>query len=156
LHTSNGSRDCFLEKFTDSGTFDWVRIWDSIASSDTTSGYIGYSVKIDPTDNVYVTGHFTQTADLDPGTGTDDHTSNGDRDIFISKLDTSGNFQWARTIGGMSVDDPGGVAVDPNGDVYTTGWFFDTVDFNPGPGVDNHIADGEDAFLTTIPPNGAW
>jgi hypothetical protein len=157
MRTANGSRDCFLEKFAPSGTFNWVRIWDSIASGDNTGGYIGYLAKIDPSDNVYVTGHFTQTADLDPGPGISDFTSNGDRDTFVSKLDTSGTFQWARTLGGSSTDDGAGVAIDPNGDVYTTGWFFDTVDFNPGVDVDDHTSNGSlDAFLMKMSKDGTW
>jgi hypothetical protein len=34
---------------------------------------------------------------------------------------------------------------------------MDEVDFDPGPGIDNHISNGGiDAFLSKIPPDGNW
>ena len=56
-------------------------------------------------------------------------------DIFISKLDNSGNFLWAKQFGGPINDEGHSLTVDLHGDVYTTGFFQQSVDFNPGPGT---------------------
>jgi len=61
-----------------------------------TSGFEeGYSVAVDSSGNVYTTGYFEGTVDFDPGAGTTNLTSNGNYDVFVSKLDSSGNLVWA-------------------------------------------------------------
>src|SRR3990172_3253311 len=59
-----------------------------------TSKDYGTSIAVDGSGNVYTTGVFAGTADFDPGSGTFNLTSAGSYDIFISKLDASGNFLW--------------------------------------------------------------
>ncbi len=159
LRIANGARDCYLSKFSSTGLFQWVQTWDSIAITDITSGYIGHHVTIDSSDNIYTTGHFTGTADLDPDpVDTDDHVSNGLRDTFLSRFDSSGDLAWARSWGGESTDDGAGIAVDnDSGNIYGTGWFFGTVDFNPGPDIEERTALGSlDAFLIQLKPDGYW
>ena len=51
-----------------------------------TGGNTGYSTALDSSGNVYVTGFFTRTVDFDPGAGTDNHTSSGNDDIFLTKI----------------------------------------------------------------------
>jgi len=151
-HTSNGATDVFLSKFDSSGAFKWARTW---GGSDAWGE--GYSVAIDGSGNVYVTGYFRGTVDFDPGSGVDDHTSEGIGDVFLSKFDSSGDFIWARTWGGSGDDEGYGVAVDGSGCIYVTGYFRGTVDFDPGSGVDNHTSNGEaDVFLSVFDPSGAF
>ena len=48
-----------------------------------------------------------------------------------------------------------GVCVDSMDNVYVTGFFKGTVDFDPGSGVDSHIASGnEDSFVVKLDPDG--
>jgi len=73
----------------------------------------------------------------------DEHTSVGALDPFLSKFDSNGEFQWARTWGGPGLgffeDDAGyGVALDGFGDVYVVGEVYKPADYDPGPGVDEH------------------
>jgi hypothetical protein len=148
-HTSNGSYDVFLSKFDPSGDFVWARTW---GGPDDDSGN---SVVLDGSDDTYVTGFFEGTADFDPGAGVDNHSSDGDLDAFLSKLDPDGNLVWALTWGGPGYEYGASVATDSSGNAYTTGVFTGTVDFDPGAGVDNHTSDGNDAaFLSKIDPNG--
>lgn len=95
------------------------------------------SIATDASGNVYTTGRFYNTSDFDPGTGTFNLTSNGSQDMFISKLDPSGNFVWAKNIGGDKSDGGNYIAVDASGNVYTTGFFEGAVDFDPGAGIVN-------------------
>jgi len=112
-------------------TFDWAK------SMGSTGADYGNSITTDASGNVYTTGLFQDTVDFDPGAGTFNLTSNGYSDIFIQKLDANGNFIWAKSMGSFSGDVPNSVAVDALGNVYTTGYFNGTVDFDPGPGVAN-------------------
>ena len=117
----------------------------------------GRGVGVDGSGNVYVTGWFWGTVDFDPGSGVDNHTSNGEHDVFLNKFDSSGAFNWARTWGGSEWDDGHGVAVEGSGNVYVTGYFQWTVDFDTGSGVDSHTSNGNgDVFLSKFPPDGNW
>jgi hypothetical protein len=114
----------------------WARTWGGSDSDE------GYSVAIDGSGNVYVTGEFEDTVDFDPGAGVDSHASNGMWDVFLSKFDPNGNFVWARTWGGSGLDGGPSVAIDGSGNAYITGCFEGTVDFDPGAGTENHSSNG--------------
>jgi hypothetical protein len=99
---------------------------------------------IDSAGNVYLTGTFQGTVDVDPGPNTFNLTSEGPNDFYILKLASAGNFLWAKRIGGNTGTAlPYVMNVDISGNVYITGNFSGTVDFNPGPDVyDLNSADG--------------
>jgi hypothetical protein len=151
FHTSNGDHDVFLSKLDPNGNYLWARTWGGSYDDR------GYSVTIDATGNAYITGYFYGIVDFDPGPGVDNHTSNSDRDVFLSKLDPNGNYLWARTWGGSTSDRGYSVAIDGSGNAYITGDFYGTVDFDPGPGVDNHKSNADwDIFLSKLDPNGNY
>ena len=85
----------------------------------------GQDVAADPAGNVYATGFFNGTVDFDPGPGTFNLSSAGSADIYVSKLDSAGNFVWAKRFGSTGFDVGGGIAVDGAGNVYVTGRFSD-------------------------------
>jgi len=148
---STGSYDFFISKIDASGNFVWAK---AMGGSD---GYVYYSIALDAFGNVYTTSNFMGTSDFDPGAGTFYLTSSGAWDIFISKLDSSGNFIWAKIMGGTGYETGSSIAIDRegNGDAYTTGFFEGTVDFDPGPGVFNLTEAGwGDIFLSKLDSAG--
>ncbi|HTL82914.1 MAG TPA: SBBP repeat-containing protein, partial [Bacteroidia bacterium] len=93
----------------------------------------GNAVCIDATGNVYVTGSFiSMPADLDPGSGNTATLNQGMEDVFVLKLNPSGSLAWAKTIGGAGSDIGYGIAVNSSGNVFVSGSFSQTVDFDPG------------------------
>jgi len=151
-HTSGDWRTVFLSKFDSSGNFKWARTWGGEAAGDV-FGDSGKGVAVDGFGNVYVTGYFHGTVDFDPG-GVDPHTSNGENDAFLSKFDSSGNFEWAQTWGGIYPDEGCGIAADGSGYVYVSGSFYDIVDLDPG-GGDPHTSNGSrDVFLSKFDSSG--
>ncbi len=100
---------------------------------------VGFSIDVDPIGNAYTTGYFGGTADFDPGVGTYTLNSISIDNSFISKLDASGNFVWAKSIVGPSVSSNRGssIVIDGVGNILTTGWFTGTTDFDPGASIFN-------------------
>ncbi len=146
---SAGSQDIFISKLDASGNFVWAK---SMGGS---SAEIGSSIALDGSGNIYTTGFFRLTADFNPGAGFANLTSAGNDDIFISKLDASGNFVWAKAMGGISFDDGNSIAIDGSGNVYTTGYFEGTADFDPGAGVANLTSvDSTDIFISKLDASG--
>ncbi len=149
-HASNGSADGFLVRYDSSGNFIWARTWGG-PGHDEARG----DVDVDGAGSVYVQGRFNDTVDFDPGAGIDNHTSNGDRDIFLSKFNTSGDFQWARTWGSTYFEYSNGVAVHGTNSIYTTGCFNLVCDFDPGAGVYERTSAGDrDAFINKFDADG--
>ena len=114
-------------------------------------------IAVDTVGNTYVVGLYATTADFDPGTGTTNLTSAGDTDAFIVKLDSSGDLVWARSVGGSGADEGRGIAVDVSGNVYVTGYYNGTADFDPGSGTANLTSAGPDAvFVLKLNSAGAY
>ncbi|GAB1453308.1 hypothetical protein MASR2M47_33640 [Draconibacterium sp.] len=124
--TSAGSIDIYVSKFNASGGFIWAKKFGGTESDD------GLSIAVDDSGNVYFTGDFAGEADFDPGTDVYNLTSGGGSDIFVCKLDPNGNLIWAKQIGSTSSDNGAGIITDAAGNVYVTGSFQQTVDFDLG------------------------
>jgi uncharacterized repeat protein (TIGR01451 family) len=58
---------------------------------------------------------------------------------------------WAKQLGGTGDDEGKSIAVDATGNVYTTGSFIGTADFDPGLGAQNLISAGlGDVFVSKL------
>ena len=142
-----GTTDIFVTKLDASGNFAWAK---SMGGS---NHDVANAIAVDASGNVYTTGWFNGTSDFDPGAATYNLTTTFFYDVFISKLDASGNFIWAKSFGGFSYEAAGSIAVDVFENVYTTGYFNGTVDFDPGAGVTNLSTVGtnySDAFISKL------
>src|SRR5690242_8895037 len=95
----------------------------------------GNGIAVDATGNVYVIGQFFGTTDFDPGPGVKNLTSAGDYEAFVCKLDATGAYVWAVALGGTSADTGKLIALDSSGNVYCSGVFQGTADFDPGVGT---------------------
>jgi len=121
-----------------------------------TSADMGHSIIVDDWGNIYSTGFFDNTVDFDPGIGTHYLTAIGGHDIYIQKLDSSGALLWVKSFGG-NLDDIGwSIALDNLGNIYSTGSFNSTVDFDPGPGNSflTTTAMSQDVYIQKLDSNG--
>ncbi len=133
---SNGSVDAFVLKLDVNGNFVWARQFGgSRTGIISVPGETGHDITIDPFGDILVAGLFGDTMDFDPGPGTFELIANpGLGDAFVLKLDTAGDFIWAKAVGGAGLDRAFAVSTDVEGNVFVTGRFQQTVDFDPGSG----------------------
>ena len=144
--------DTYLMKLSPDGDLIWEKKWGCNTAN---------SVCIDTYGNLFVAGGFSFTPDFDPGEGVENHTSNGFINAYMSKFDPDGNYLLSRAWGGSgdeyNPDEALAIDCDSSGDVYITGKFCSMVDFNPGPDVNEHTANGfNDVFLLKLDQNGAF
>ncbi len=149
---SNYFSDVFVQKLDSDGNFIWAK---SIKGNGEDAA--GASV-IDSLGNIYTTGYFSDTADFDPGNGAYVMIPEGEKDLFVQKLDSSGSFVWAKRVGGTSYTRGRSIAIDKYGSIYSTGIFSGTVDFNPGVGTNNlsSTSDKREIFILKLDNNGNY
>lgn len=159
LLTPSGYCDAFVSKLDAAGNFLWARRMGGTYFGNIDDKDVGKSIATDATGNIYVTGWFSETADFGPF----NIASNGHSDVFICKLDQNGTFLWVKNIGGWDDDRTIAMTLDYSGNIYTTGMFADTVDFDPGPGIFYLIQQavnaypyqlGKDMFISKLSTNG--
>jgi len=117
-------------------------------------------IALDQQNNIYVTGQFEGTIDMDPSAGVKNLTSTGQNDVFIGKYNQDGTLIWAESIGGIGNEQPEGIAVDKDGNVSVVGTFSSaTLDADPGPGVYNlvdHNTNNQTGFLVHLNTGGGF
>lgn len=142
-----GKYNIFVSKLDSSGNFVWAK------SMGGTDNDFSHSITIDRIGNVYFTGNFSGTTDFDPGLGLYNLTSIGNENIFVSKLDSSGNFVWANAMIGTGNSQGQSIAVDADANVYSSGNFTDTTDFDPGIGIFNLTGHGQ-SYISKLDSSG--
>ncbi|MBO1345964.1 MAG: hypothetical protein EBE86_000505 [Hormoscilla sp. GUM202] len=123
---TNGSYDDFFA--TDSYVAKFSSNGDLVKALNI-GGY-GRSIATDSNDNLWVTGKFSDSIDID-GDGNNDLTSNGGySDSYVAKFDSEGNLVKALNIGGTNSDGGDAIATDSNGNVWATGKFSGSIDID--------------------------
>ncbi|HBK87862.1 MAG TPA: hypothetical protein DDZ56_04380, partial [Cytophagales bacterium] len=145
--TATGT-DLILVKIDPSGNTVWIKAINSATAMD---------MALDDSGNIFLTGGFSSTIDFDPGPGVSNLTSLGYNDAFVLKLDNDGNFIWAKSFGTTNPNDIGySIAVDPSGNVITSGQIAGATDLDPGPGVSMVTPTGYGAFVQKLDTNGSF
>ena len=121
---SRGEMDVFVQKLDTDGSSVWVKQMGG------EGGDVGRSLKVDSKGDIIVAGTFSGTANFGTGSTEFNLESSGSDDIFIQKLNANGEFIWAESFGANTVilHD---IALDPFDNIYSTGVFSQSVDFDP-------------------------
>ena len=95
---------------------------------------------LDAYGNVYITGLFAGTADLDPGPAVRIYTSSGENDLFLTKIApaAAGEVEWTHVWGGSGPEKGAKVAVQASGIFYVVGSIAGKADLDPGDSVEFH------------------
>ena len=117
--SSKGSKDIFVVKMDSEGKVVWARSFGG------TKGDEGFGIAVDKGGNSYITGYFWGIADF----GGKSLSSKGTADVFVMKLDPSGNLVWVTSAGGGMAEHGLDIAINDAGDVYISGLFYGTAYF---------------------------
>lgn len=137
----SGNTDAFAAKLDNSGNL----VWNTFLGSGGGYSYIN-AIAIDNSGNTYVTGYSLGSWGTSPV-----NSYSGNTDIFIAKLDTNGNLTWHTFLGSSTSDYGGSISLDSSGNIYITGYSWDTW----GTPVNAHIsAANYDAVVAKLNNNG--
>lgn len=136
----------FIQKTDAAGTLQWLKC---LTGDEYPLETRAYSIDRDSLGNIYIGGTYGDLLDFDPGAGVYSLPVPpvGITWGFVLKLDSLGNFIWVR---GLQADRILEVAVDDLGNIYSTGDFIGTCDFDPGTGTYNLTSTNEDAFICKL------
>ncbi|RDK85184.1 T9SS type A sorting domain-containing protein [Marinirhabdus gelatinilytica] len=137
-YTTNGSDDIFVSKVDNDGNYIWGQVFGG-------SGLELANVITEIDSEIYVGGTVSGTVDLDPSVGDNTITTNGTSDAFYSKFDTDGNYLMSYVTGGegnADLEDVYSIVQAPNGDLFISGSFIGTSDFDAGPGMASGTSNG--------------
>ncbi len=115
--------DMFVASYNADGSYRWAK---DIGGAPTSTGAQGgdvapSSIASDAAGDVIVAGAFGNTADFDPGPGIADLTPGPNGGIFIVKLDSAGDYVWAKSRDRVLAEDYSlniSVGADSKGDAF--------------------------------------
>jgi hypothetical protein len=148
---SSSVSKAFLLKLSNNGDFKWIKTFGN-------SVVTGMQIETDDSNNIVLCGAFKDSIDMDPDTSTFMLYSKGDFDVQVSKLDSSGNFIWAKSIGSYKREMMTDLKISKsNNSIICTGSFKDEeIDFNPGDST--HLITGlnktSNSFLLCLSNDG--
>ena len=137
--------DVFVAKLNTDGNWIWAR---SCGGSNDDWGYRAVS---DSTGNVYIMGLFRTAARFGPFQLT--AIEGAYSEVFVAKLNSMGNWLWARQAGGYNVISCNGLAMDSNGNLQIVGGFTGQAKFGT---IIKNSSGSNDIFVAKINPAGTW
>ncbi len=147
---SDDSAGMFVMRHNSEGELEWVETPDGPENDDTTM-----AMAFDPRTRpyLYVTGGFKDTVSF----GSYEITSEGQRDIFVTKYSLYGGIVWLKTLGGTGEEESSDIVVDAAGNIYYMGRFgSEDLDFDVSE-EGEHIVErqgGMDFFISKLDEYG--
>ena len=150
LASPTNTTEIFVSKLNPAGNFLWAKQIGGLLVEE------ALSIKVDAFKNIYTGGYFSGIVDFDPGIGTYTISSVGStNDAFVCKMDSLGNFIWAKQFGGPSNEILFSLSLDGFNNVHSAGYFQSTADFDPSIGTYTLSAPGvSEAFISKLDMNG--
>ena len=144
--------DAFIIKFDKDGKLIWGKSLSGNQNEDIKA------ITVDNQYNICVTGEFSGNIDCDSNNpGVHIHKTTGAADIFVAKYDAAGNYVFSESISGPSDKFAYSIKTDNAHNIYLASYFRNTVDANPGAGIDSIKSNGMmDILLIKLDASGAY
>ena len=137
------STDLFVVKYDANGNKIWSKGLPGMGNAG------GRAISSDDFENTYIAGSFEGNILID--TVVFNSTTAPNNDVFISKFSPSGALIWAKQFGGIGDDYARGIDIDASGNIYVSGVFSNSIDFD---GLILTAAGSSDIFLIKMDSNG--
>jgi|GEM_PF-2921328 len=138
VYSNNNYFNGYVVKFDSSGNFLWSTSFLEMSSIE--------GIALDEANNIYITGEFDDELN--------NIISNGSSDIYVLKINKFGNLQWMRTFGGWSSENCTEILLNSVGNVFVSGSFNSSVDFDPSSSVFELNSDISHGFISVFNRNG--
>ncbi len=136
-----GHNSSYICKLTNNGDFSWV---EPVKGES-----FGISLAIDQENAIYATCTFRKTLDFDnsvndsvfyggaaiPLPENNNYTYKSFYSVCVYKLESNGDFSWARMMGGKRNSYPVKIILDANDDLILSGFYKDSLDADPETGI---------------------
>lgn len=150
---STGMDDVFVVKLSAAGSFSWLRHLGNVFDNKI------FDIAVNNEGFLHATGYFKGSLDFDPGPDDLDLFA-FNSDVFVWKLNPNGELIWIAQTVGFRYDQGTAIRLDHQGSVYTSGYYGEQADFDPGPGEyfihSTGISGSNDAFVFKVKKNGAF
>lgn len=159
---TRGVDDTFVSRVSSAtGKLVWTKVYGEESTMQTVTG-----IAADGKGGVYVTGTSYREIAFDRENSKFTQSGVDGHDVYLGHVRSNGgktksgaSWDWVISIGGAEDDEGGGLALGPGGDVYVTGSFGATTQFQPGVASSALTSMGErDAFVARYSRKGklAW
>ncbi len=158
--TVGGYEDAFVAAYTPSKALRYAFTFGGNSTNDVA---VVNHIAFDSDKSIYLAGVFKGTVDFNPSPSLAANFAAATSDIFISKIDSSGKFQWVRNMVSVGASASGDeivhdLVIDNDNNILITGLMFETVEF--GHPATNQLTSnsGSDIFLAKYTPagNNTW
>jgi len=149
IHAFAADTDIFVLKLASNGQYQW-HTFHGAAGTD-----YAFAMAVDGSGNIYVTGSSNAIWN-GPGGQTPLHGYFGGTEIFVLKLDGSGQYQWHTFHGSAGVAAGYGMAVDGSGNIYVTGQSNATWNGPGGESPLHSFTGNSDIFVLKLGSSGQY
>lgn len=137
----SNSSEGFILKMDLNGNFIWAKKVDAWFEK----------ISVDAQNNVIIKGIYSGLVDFDTGPGSFTLLSGTNGSKFVLKLNENGVFEWVNAFLVPIAD----IETDFLGNVYITGFFSGTTDFDPSSSVFLNSSNGsQDGYIVKLSPTG--
>ena len=151
IMNSTSGYDIYLAKYDLSANLIWAVQMSGAATAYPTS------VQTDHMGNVYTVGYYYGSGDFDPGASVYTLEGHDGASFFVTKLNPSGHFVWARGVGGTADNVAYSLAIASDLSIYVTGYFAGSSDFDPDMGGQIFTSLGSnDIFVQKLNHDGGF
>ena len=148
--STGGTNDAFIAKLNATGNGLVYSTYIGGSGEDR-----AYGIKVDSSGNAYVTGYTQSTQSTFPLVNAFNNTNSGGNDIFVLKLNATGNgIDFSTFIGGTKDDYGWSIAIDDLGNSYVTGYTTSNVSFPLKHSYNTTFGGGTDIFVLKLNATG--
>lgn len=136
--------DGFFAKYNSDGNYLWA---GGLKESDSYGSV--QNITTDAADNIIIEGVFARKCDFDISAGIKNRKPSG-ADFYIAKYDPDGNYKWVKNPSGSGDFVISQIHADAAGNIYSTGQFSGTFDFDFGNTIFNLTGPDVDSYHTNL------